>query len=451
VVTNDSAEIYNPATGRWTPTAPLNAPRFDHTATTLPDGQVLVAGGTSSGYGSGFATAELYDPAANRWTPTEPLSQGFARHRAVPLPNGQVLLMGGDGTPRGAQRAAERYTDDPPPAQCFAETGQCLRGRFLEYWRQRGGLAINGYPISGPIIETLEDGLDYKVQYFERARFEYHPGNVGTPYDVLLGQFGRRLYPVDTRYPTQGAAPPRRGASYFPETGHNLGGRFREYWEANGGLAQFGFPLSEEFVERLEDGREYTVQYFERARLELHPENAPPYDVLLGQFGRRILAESGMLAGPFGQLYRTNEGVRNRLGSPLAPAASVPGATQEFQRGRMFYRGDTRQIYALCFESVIYNGKWSVFPDTWAEGQPEGGGPAPDSGYFLPRRGFGKVWRENPDLQRCLGYASAAEETALTLLVQPFARGLMLFEGIGPAGYGRTYVLSTDGEYAYFP
>jgi hypothetical protein len=43
----------------------------------------------------------------------------------------------------------------------------------------------------------------------------------------------------------------------------------------------------------LEDGNVYTVQYFERARFEYHPENAPPYDVLLGQFGRQILAAGG--------------------------------------------------------------------------------------------------------------------------------------------------------------
>ena len=68
--------------------------------------------------------------------------------------------------------------------------------------------------------------------------------------------------------------------------------RFAAYWEANGGLAQFGYPLTEEFTERLENGRTYTVQYFERARFEHHPKNAYPDDVLLGQFGRHILTES---------------------------------------------------------------------------------------------------------------------------------------------------------------
>src|SRR5207248_9806476 len=92
--------------------------------------------------------------------------------------------------------------------------------------------------------------------------------------------------------------PPLPGATYPNATGHNLAGGFLQYWQANGGLAQFGYPLSEELRERLEDGKEYTVQYFERARLEVHPENPAPYDILLGQFGRRILAAGTTASAP---------------------------------------------------------------------------------------------------------------------------------------------------------
>src|SRR5205823_499978 len=139
------------------------------------------------------------------------------------------------------------------------------------------------------------------------------------PYDVLLGQFGRRALLRFVPYPP-GIFPtdPRPGAAYFPETRHNLGGRFLDYWLANGGLAQFGYPLTEESLLGLEDGRTYTVQYFERARLELHPENAPPYDVLLGQFGRQILAEVELLQGEpaFFVLYTANGAVRQALRAP---------------------------------------------------------------------------------------------------------------------------------------
>jgi len=83
------------------------------------------------------------------------------------------------------------------------------------------------------------------------------------------------------------------GVRYFPETGHTLRGAFRSYWERHGGLPIFGFPISEELVERGADGRAYTVQYFERHRFELHPENPPPYEVLLARIGDDVLQASG--------------------------------------------------------------------------------------------------------------------------------------------------------------
>src|SRR5207248_1128611 len=73
---------------------------------------------------------------------------------------------------------------------------------------------------------------------------------------------------------------------YFPPTGHSTQGRFLAYWESRGGLAQFGYPLSEEVSELSPvDGKTYTMQYFERAIFELHPENEEPYDVLLSLLG----------------------------------------------------------------------------------------------------------------------------------------------------------------------
>jgi hypothetical protein len=75
----------------------------------------------------------------------------------------------------------------------------------------------------------------------------------------------------------------------FTQTRHNLCGRFLTYWQQHGGLAQQGYPLSEEFVETSPlDGKPYTVQYFERAVFEYHPENQPPYDVLLSQLGTYV-------------------------------------------------------------------------------------------------------------------------------------------------------------------
>jgi hypothetical protein len=72
----------------------------------------------------------------------------------------------------------------------------------------------------------------------------------------------------------------------FPETGKTVKGKFLQYWDSHGGLTQQGYPISDEMQERSDtDGKTYTVQYFERAVFEYHPENQPPYDVLLSQLG----------------------------------------------------------------------------------------------------------------------------------------------------------------------
>ena len=74
---------------------------------------------------------------------------------------------------------------------------------------------------------------------------------------------------------------------YFPETSHNLGGAFRDYWSQTGGLARHGFPISEPLPREprpLGNGQSglFTVQYFERSLFEWHPEKDPPFLVLLG-------------------------------------------------------------------------------------------------------------------------------------------------------------------------
>lgn len=89
---------------------------------------------------------------------------------------------------------------------------------------------------------------------------------------------------------TPGAVPtisiPGSNSRLFPETGKTVRGLFLDYWEKNGGLAQQGFPISEVLGEISDlDGKPYTVQYFERAVFEYHPENQPPFNVLLSQLG----------------------------------------------------------------------------------------------------------------------------------------------------------------------
>ncbi|NTW03142.1 MAG: hypothetical protein HGA19_17995 [Oscillochloris sp.] len=78
----------------------------------------------------------------------------------------------------------------------------------------------------------------------------------------------------------------------FSQTGYCIAGRFREYWESNGGLPIFGYPIGRQYEETVE-GKAYQVQWFERIRFELHLENSPPYDVLLGRIGDDRLHQQG--------------------------------------------------------------------------------------------------------------------------------------------------------------
>lgn len=78
----------------------------------------------------------------------------------------------------------------------------------------------------------------------------------------------------------------------FPETQQTVSGTLLDFWNTNGGLDVLGLPISDQRSERTDVGR-FTVQHFERERLELHPENAAPYNVLLGRLGDDLLRRQG--------------------------------------------------------------------------------------------------------------------------------------------------------------
>lgn len=182
----------------------------------------------------------------------------------------------------------------PPPANqgpnlmYFPQTGHTLSGAFLTYWKNNGGLANFGYPLT-----EVFSVHGHAVQYFERARFEYWPGLQGTPYVVQLGLLGRYVTQgrtFATSPPPPANAKPNPNRIYFPETQEYLANGFLDYWEKHGGLAMFGYPISPEIQELGSDGKMHTVQYFERARFEYHPENKPPYQVEVGLLGTQVLA-----------------------------------------------------------------------------------------------------------------------------------------------------------------
>ncbi len=83
-----------------------------------------------------------------------------------------------------------------PSIRYFGETGQGVREPFLSFWLQNGGLDIIGYPISSEVNEELEDGQLHLVQYFERARLEYHPAQ---GQQIQIGLLGHALCLEDSR------------------------------------------------------------------------------------------------------------------------------------------------------------------------------------------------------------------------------------------------------------
>jgi N-acetylneuraminic acid mutarotase len=127
-----SAELYNPAAGTWTATGSMHTARLSETATLFPDGRVLVAGGAATVNGSFqvFASAELYDPATGTWIPTGSMNAPREQHTATLLPNGQVLAAGGynDADPFNHSLAsAELYN---PATGTWALTGSMHTPRY---------------------------------------------------------------------------------------------------------------------------------------------------------------------------------------------------------------------------------------------------------------------------------------------------------------------------------
>ena len=121
-----SAELYDPARARFSPLPRMITVRHSHTATVLPGGKVLLVGGYAAG-NAVVATAELFDPATNSFSPTGSLSASRAGHIAVLLGDGRVLIAGGVGPGWTFLSSAELY--DPA-------TGRFSRARDMTEARE---------------------------------------------------------------------------------------------------------------------------------------------------------------------------------------------------------------------------------------------------------------------------------------------------------------------------
>ena len=172
----------------------------------------------------------------------------------------------------------------------FPETGMSVSFGFKRFFEERGGVEIFGYPITP---ELQERGRT--VQYFQRARFEYHPEHAGTRYEVQLGLLGDILTTGRT-FPKATPVETTENQRYFSETGHVVSGVFLRFFNTRGGLDIFGYPISEVIQE---NGK--TVQYFQRSRFEYYPQLPETHQIALGLLGEELAQQ----VGPRGQFWVT--------------------------------------------------------------------------------------------------------------------------------------------------
>ncbi len=187
---------------------------------------------------------------------------------------------------------------DPPAVPSadnvyFPQTHHFMSSGFKTFWQGHGGAEILGYPLTEEFSEKdPTTGEQITVQYFQRAKLEYR-ASAPEGQHITVALLGLTLT-ADRNFPKVDPVSDNDNTRYFPETGHTISLGFKDFWEANGGLAAFGYPISEEFTE---NGR--TVQYFQRARFEYNPNSDnPDSKVTLGLLGQEALERLGLLPMP---------------------------------------------------------------------------------------------------------------------------------------------------------
>jgi hypothetical protein len=143
----------------------------------------------------------------------------------------------------------------------------------------------------------------------------------------------------------------------------------------------------------------------------------PPYATPTPYPGCSITPQLG-----FGRVWTTYPNVRATLNCPTEVEKSVWAGEEAFQGGTMFWRQDTNYIYVL-----YNNGTWQGFADTWNASEPEWDTSiVPPAGYYQPKRGFGKVWRNNAQVRNGLAWGTT-EERGYNASLQQYQGGLMFW------------------------
>ncbi len=233
--------------------------------------------------------------------------------------------------------------DEAPRTLYYPQTDHYVSTPLKELWRRAGGEAIFGLPLTDAIVVQKGDdgtatGHNAKiVQYFERARFEYYPDKIHDPdfrkyshidkyfYIIDFGQLGREVGGESVQNSSQVT---RRGSDgpdyqFFSSTGHDLSGSFLNFWRQHYGAKLFGAPLTQVISEN-----GLTVQYFERVRLEYHPElNGQSGQIEVSKLGTESARAKGWLNNRPGDLPTGSfaeaafQKIWTRIDQPLASAS----------------------------------------------------------------------------------------------------------------------------------
>lgn len=177
------------------------------------------------------------------------------------------------GTTAGLAQSSDSQSER---SRYFEQTGHTVEGDFLSTYES----ATNPEQIYGyPITEEYQDQRSGRfIQYFERARFERYPENP-PELRVYITPLGKLLYEHTSELASPRSIP---GCRFFPEVKFYVCYDFLDFFNANGGVAQFGYPISNF---EIRDG--WIVQNFQRARFEWHPELPSGQKVQLTKLGRQ--------------------------------------------------------------------------------------------------------------------------------------------------------------------
>lgn len=237
-----------------------------------------------------------------------------------------LILLQAVWSPVHAQVSESKY---------FSETGHNVSGEFLSFYNQNpNAVYLYGYPITEQF--TSRDGKN--VQYFQRARFEYY-ADLPEGQRVQLTQLGRETY-VSTGILNVGNS---FACRTYTETGFAVCFAFLEFFDANGGVTNFGYPIS---------GFEYhenkIVQYFEHTRLEWQPWRPEGLRVVISDLGRA---------------YFDKLGDDPALLAPASPLNNAPRVITEMRVRAFVWKAVTLPTNNQMFFVIVQDQNMQPIPD----------------------------------------------------------------------------------------